>query len=232
MGKVFGKFHRSIWRKLADTMLDADHMQISTGQVADNLDEMFSQIDHEKVKEIKLSIIATWVVLGGPIFHWGSRNFRKKRIENRMRRWRVDLLQDMARIRGIVYAGYYGHWLNDSDGNEGSEALNAENPVLQSLNFTLPENRQRDGTPDSPAVKPPTPKRDLPQSAFVNPDAIPLDADIIVIGSGAGGAVAAYNLTQQGYKVLVVEKGAHFPSDKITTHELAMSSRIFKDGAI
>jgi choline dehydrogenase-like flavoprotein len=37
--------------------------------------------------------------------------------------------------------------------------------------------------------------------------------DVIIIGSGAGGSAAAYQLTQSGKKVLVVEKGQPLPRD-------------------
>ena len=40
--------------------------------------------------------------------------------------------------------------------------------------------------------------------------------DVIIIGSGAGGAAAAYHLTQTGKQVLVVEKGMPLPRDGST----------------
>src|SRR2546429_9438352 len=40
--------------------------------------------------------------------------------------------------------------------------------------------------------------------------------DAIVIGSGAGGAAAAYRLVSGGMRVLLLEKGGHLPSDGTT----------------
>src|SRR5690242_14739947 len=40
--------------------------------------------------------------------------------------------------------------------------------------------------------------------------------DIIIIGSGAGGAAAAYHLAQTGKRVLVIEKGMPLPRDGST----------------
>lgn len=39
------------------------------------------------------------------------------------------------------------------------------------------------------------------------------DYDYIIIGSGFGGSVSAYRLSQKGYKVLVIEKGKRFQSN-------------------
>ena len=40
--------------------------------------------------------------------------------------------------------------------------------------------------------------------------------DAIVVGSGAGGAAAAYRLVSGGMRVLLLEKGAHLPKDGST----------------
>ena len=57
------------------------------------------------------------------------------------------------------------------------------------------------------------------------------DFDVLVIGSGFGGSVAALRLTEKGYRVLVVEAGARFEDQarriaellgfKLTKEELA-----------
>src|SRR5262245_32270399 len=40
--------------------------------------------------------------------------------------------------------------------------------------------------------------------------------DAIVVGSGAGGAAAAYRLVRGGLRVLLLEKGDHLPDDGST----------------
>ena len=47
-----------------------------------------------------------------------------------------------------------------------------------------------------------------------------LDTDVLIVGSGAAGGVAAAELSAAGLDVLVVEKGAHFPSGEFPTDEL------------
>jgi len=51
------------------------------------------------------------------------------------------------------------------------------------------------------------------------------DYDICIIGSGAGGAPIAYELSNAGYKVLVLEKGKNYKEEDFTKDELAVSRR-------
>lgn len=235
MRKPFNPFEAAIWRRLAETLfVEPAQMAIPPAQVVDNLQRLFANIEGDTPRNTALSLIATWVVLGGPIWHFAPRSFRIWRIERRLRNSRVDIFQDMARIRGIVYAGYYGHWLDQDDANASdaaAEDANRANPVFQSMGFTLPRHRTRAGTPDDPLITEHT-GNDLPYTVFVGEDAIPDSVEVVVIGSGAGGAVAASNLADQGYEVLVIEAGPYMPSARMTPNEAHMSSTLFKDGAI
>ncbi|MFA6197344.1 MAG: GMC family oxidoreductase [Sulfurimonas sp.] len=49
--------------------------------------------------------------------------------------------------------------------------------------------------------------------------------DICIIGSGAGGAPIAYELSRAGYKVVVLEKGKNYKEEDFTKDELAVSRR-------
>jgi choline dehydrogenase-like flavoprotein len=233
--KPFNPFEAAIWYRLAETLfVEPAKMAISPRQVVDNLQRLFANIEGNTPRDTGFSVIATWVVLGGPFWHFAPRSVRIWRIERRLKNSRIDLFQDMARIRGIVYAGYYGHWLDIGDENANdaaSEDANRDNPVFMSIGFTLPRHRVRAGTPDDPLIEEHT-GFDLPHTVFVGEDAIPDSVDVVVIGSGAGGAVAASNLADQGYEVLVVEAGPYLPSSRMTPNEAHMSSSLFKDGAI
>ena len=67
-----------------------------------------------------------------------------------------------------------------------------------------------------------------------------IETDVLVIGSGAGGGVAASHLAQQGWKTLVVEKGKYFTPQELPGNareglpSLYESSGLFatEDGAV
>ena len=57
----------------------------------------------------------------------------------------------------------------------------------------------------------------------------PLRADVCVIGSGAGGAVAAAELARGGRDVVVLEQGPHWTSRDFTQREDEMLPRLFEE---
>ena len=63
-----------------------------------------------------------------------------------------------------------------------------------------------------------------PQDLKINPT-IPekdqtLECDVCVVGSGAGGSVAAFELSKRGFAVLVVESGPYATADSFDQGEL------------
>ena len=57
-------------------------------------------------------------------------------------------------------------------------------------------------------------------------------ADVVVIGSGAGGAVAAARLAQAGYEVLVVEAGEPLDQADFSESEHGLQERLYADGGL
>lgn len=60
-------------------------------------------------------------------------------------------------------------------------------------------------------------------------DPLTLEADVVVVGSGAGGGVAAARLVEGGRDVLVVEAGAYLPETEMPTNEGEAFRRLYLD---
>ena len=59
-----------------------------------------------------------------------------------------------------------------------------------------------------------------------------LEADVCIIGSGAGGAVAAARLAEAGKRVVILEEGPYYKRDKITRDETTMQARAYREGGL
>lgn len=57
-----------------------------------------------------------------------------------------------------------------------------------------------------------------------------LDADVCVIGAGAGGAVTAAELAEGGMRVVVLEQGPRHDADRFSARPLEMLARLYRDG--
>lgn len=74
----------------------------------------------------------------------------------------------------------------------------------------------------------------LPLLKVTEPSAIPdsglrLDADVVIIGSGASGAVTAYELSRSGAKVIVLEAGPYIQSDEFQEHAPTALETLYED---
>jgi choline dehydrogenase-like flavoprotein len=59
-----------------------------------------------------------------------------------------------------------------------------------------------------------------------------LEADVVVVGSGAAGAILAYRLAEAGRHVVVLERGPHVRPSQITEDEMEMFAKLYSDGAL
>jgi choline dehydrogenase-like flavoprotein len=57
------------------------------------------------------------------------------------------------------------------------------------------------------------------------------EADVCVIGSGAGGSVLAYELASAGKSVVLLEAGGYYTARDYTQHDIEMNELLYVDGA-
>ena len=57
-----------------------------------------------------------------------------------------------------------------------------------------------------------------------------IETDVVIVGSGCGGAVCAKNLAEAGHKVLVVEKGHYYSTESLPMDEVDAMDRLFDNG--
>ncbi|MCC6749888.1 MAG: GMC family oxidoreductase [Deltaproteobacteria bacterium] len=61
---------------------------------------------------------------------------------------------------------------------------------------------------------------------------VELSADVVIVGSGAGGAVMAAELAEAGYEVLVLEEGGHHRTEEFNAQAAAMVRMLYRDGGL
>ena len=70
----------------------------------------------------------------------------------------------------------------------------------------------------------------FPPTNAAEPETI--NADVVIVGSGCGGAVAAKTLAEAGLKVLVVDKGYYWSPLRLPMSELEGSAHLFDNGGL
>jgi choline dehydrogenase-like flavoprotein len=223
MTAPFNFGQQTFLRALTEALFHDADMVISADQVVQNFCALFAKLEPKKISEMGRSLTATELVLGGPLFTEADAADRARILHDRLVDTELNLFQDMARLRSIIYACYYGHW------QPGDQAANLDNPVHAQIGFTLPVQRSR--APDEPQLTL-VPGREIDPAHLLSATTLADEYDVIVVGSGAGGGVAAHNIAAHGYRVLIVEAGPFYPSGNITHHELDMVARLYKQGGL
>ena len=59
-----------------------------------------------------------------------------------------------------------------------------------------------------------------------------LEADVVIVGSGAAGSMAAHELARRKLDVLIVERGPHVDRTEFSEDEAEMYARLYSDGAL
>ncbi len=136
--------------------------------------------------------------------HFGD-DVARKRIGS-FRRW---LVQGMIRLgQQVVYLGYYG------------------DPASWPATGYVPFSRRPEGL---------RAERKQPGGLAVEDGrhgSGDLDAEVVIVGSGAAGAVIGYRLAEHGHRVLILERGHHRDPATFSEDEVDMLSSLYRDGAV
>ena len=102
----------------------------------------------------------------------------------------------------------------------------ARDPGVQATLGVSSRCERANGAPPEP---PPAPR--LRPDALVPPDGVER-CDVVVVGSGAGGAAAARTLAERGLDVVVVEEGGYHDARDYETDPLAALPMLYRDGGL
>ena len=64
---------------------------------------------------------------------------------------------------------------------------------------------------------------------FEIPKGFKEEADVVIIGSGAGGGCSAAELAEGGLNVVVLEEGGYYTSEQFTQDPMSMTTRLYRD---
>ncbi|MFA9444579.1 GMC family oxidoreductase N-terminal domain-containing protein [Egicoccus sp. AB-alg6-2] len=121
----------------------------------------------------------------------------------------ADARQGLDGLRALVFQLFYGHV--GADGH---------NPNWAQLSY-----------PGPPAVEPP-PRQLATWSPPAGVTEHRMSADVVVVGSGAGGGVVAGELAAAGLAVVVLEAGGHFEAPDFPADELGALQQLYWRGGL
>lgn len=58
------------------------------------------------------------------------------------------------------------------------------------------------------------------------------EVDVVVVGSGAGGAPLAYELARKGYAVAIIEQGRYFKRNEFNGNRVEMMAKLYRDAGL
>jgi choline dehydrogenase-like flavoprotein len=207
---------------LAEVVVDP--ARLAPDEVAGNVDRYMGAFRAQRKWVVKLALFALWLYplrFLKPPFPAMRREARREFVEKRFirdiafRRVRIGrhLIQAMFRLASqMAYLGYYGDPRTfDSVGYKPFTQRDRFPQELRDVPATLPRL-----TCASPA--------DLAGDT--------VEADAVVVGSGAAGAIVAYRLAEAGRRVLLLERGLHLHPSEFEEDEVKQISNLYADGAL
>ena len=206
---------------LAEVVVDPE--RVPPEEVARNVDRYMGSFRAQRKWVVKAALIGLWFYplrfLKRP-FSMMKPDARREFVEKRFVRdifsrvrFARNLIQAMFRLSSqMVYLGYYSDPRTfEVTGYKPFTKRDRFDPGLKDVPGTLPRLK---------CLSP----------ADLNGDTV--EADVVVVGSGAAGAIVAYRLAEAGRRVLVLERGLHLHPSEFKEDEVTQISNLYADGAL
>lgn len=193
---------------------------VESGTV-ERLDGILSQLP-EEIRD-QFSLLLNFFEHATPLFGAGLSRFTRlspERQERYVRSWMDSRLRfrqmAFAALKMFVQLSYYA-------GEKTWRALRYDGPWVGRFDID-PIKPPLAREPGGPEVD----RGRIVEGAKLKGD-LDLSCEICVVGSGAGGAVAAKELAEAGYDVIVLEEGGHHRSKDFTQREEEMAPRLYRE---
>ena len=210
---------------LSDVLIDDDHRVLPPAQIAGNVDGYLGDfkatgkikvqardrvLDHHSVPPSSPFDDGTVrsAQVRAALLRTGERERRHQRgahVASKDGLWRSFLQRTISVGARLAYFGYY-----------------ADTDVDESIDYTRYAGRNG-------ATKPlpnPYPLKPEPANGRV------ITGDVVIVGSGAAGAILAYELAARGRDVILLERGELVDRSEFNDNEPAMLSKLYRDGAL
>jgi choline dehydrogenase-like flavoprotein len=228
--KVLWPFEAETIAALAEVSLDDP--KLTPQQIARNVDARWAAFPADRKGFIRP---AFWIVAFLPLLWgraplpWMDAERRKRLVKRRLVAERAKLgplrmtVQSALRfVTQMIYLGYY----NDPKSYPPTHYERFESRARGKREIAR-RSRRRGVELGSAAADPRLKTMDPPAGRDAS-----LRADYVVVGSGAGGAIAAAQLVERGKHVLLLDRGAYVPPSAVTEEEAEMYARLYSDGAL
>lgn len=210
--EYLGAWLHQTFEKFAGVVLRGNVEVVTAREIADAADARLSDLPSRSSSGIRLALM--WVEVG-PLFRAKPPLSRLGRLEREAyladtHRRGYGIARDLIKVKNLVFLLYY------------SDAR-----AQQEIGFTPWPERVRYQAAKQ-AGKLPIGPIEYPQP----PVSTDISVEVCVIGSGAGGGVAAARLAEGGAEVLIIEEGPWLKRDRIVKDELTMQVRAYRDAGL
>jgi choline dehydrogenase-like flavoprotein len=208
----FGPWLHGVCERFAEVLLTGGIEVVTPREVTDTADQLLAQVASPRLVTIRFAL--AFIEFGG-ILRFRTAMSRMGRMEREDYLTNVfergeRFFRSLIKIKQLIFLVYYS-----------DERAYKEVGFVDLTNRPLFQEAEAAGDlPSGPVTYPP----DVTASE--------LEADVCVIGSGAGGAVTAARLAEAGKRVVILEEGPYFKRDKITREEGKMQVAAYREGGL